>query len=144
VEKHDFTMLVLALAKEKGMSPVQLQKSVFLLGKLLPPEVLPNTYYDFRPYNYGPFCNEVYEAARNLEQDGLASVTQSDPDGYRRYAATSAGIAEGEKLLAEFPARVAKYAGELVDWVLSQTFASLVTTVYSQYPEYRINSVFRY
>ena len=55
LQKKEWTLLVIALAGGRPLSPVELQKSVFLMGQLLPNEVLPEDYFEFVSYNCGPF-----------------------------------------------------------------------------------------
>jgi len=140
--KEDWTLLAIALALGQPLSPVQLQKTVFLFGELLPDEVLPDDFYKFVPYNYGPFCPEVYKDAETLAEEGLVQISSVAGQGYSQYAATSEGITEGERLRELLPPSVAEHAGIIVEWVRAQTFRGLVSEIYRRYPQYRANSVF--
>jgi hypothetical protein len=142
LQKKDWTMLAIALAAGQPLAPVQLQKSVFLFGELLPDEVLPEDFYEFIPYNYGPFCPEVYRDAERLAEEGLVQISSVTAHGYSQYAATPQGIAEGDRLRKLLPSRVAEHARVIVDWVRAQTFSGLVSEIYRRYPAYRVNSVF--
>lgn len=142
LHKKDWTLLAVALADGKPLSPVQLQKSVFLFGKLLPSEVLTEDFYEFVPYNYGPFCPEVYRDAEELAQEGLVQISSVATHGYSQYSATPAGIAEGYRVRELLPSSVAEHAKAIVEWARAQTFRGLVSAVYEKYPEYRANSVF--
>src|SRR5215218_3201395 len=104
--KKDWTLLAIALAGGQPLSPVQLQKSVFLFGELLPDEALPEDFYEFVPYNYGPFCPEVYKDAETLAEEGLVQISSAAGHGYSQYSATPEGIAEGERLRGVLPSRV--------------------------------------
>ena len=142
LQKKDWTLLAIALAEGKPLSPVQLQKSVFLFGKLLPSEALPEDFYEFAPYNYGPFCSEVYRDAEELAQAGLVQISSVATHSYSQYSATPAGIAEGYRVRELLPSNVDEHAQAIVEWVRAQTFKALVSAVYEKYPEYRTNSVF--
>jgi hypothetical protein len=142
LRNKDWTLLAIALADGGPLSPVQLQKTVFLFGKLLPDEVLPEDFYEFVPYNYGPFCREVYTDAEELAEEGLVQISSVMGHGYSQYSATPEGIEEGRSLLAFLEPYVAEHARVIVEWVRAQTFRGLVSTIYEKYPEYRANSVF--
>jgi uncharacterized protein YwgA len=71
----DWTLLVIAAADPKPLQPVQLQKSLFLLGRNLSPEQLQvKEFYDFQPYDYGPFCSDIYSNAEKLSDEGLIRI----------------------------------------------------------------------
>lgn len=140
--KKDWTLLAIALAAGQPLSPVQLQKSVFLFGELLPEEVLPDDFYEFVAYNYGPFCPEIYRDAETLAEEGLVQISSVAGHGYSQYAATPEGITEGELLRGLLPPRVTEHAKTIVEWVRAQTFKGLVSEIYRRYPRYRANSVF--
>jgi uncharacterized protein YwgA len=134
-------MLAIGCAKNRGLSPVQLQKVLFLLGKELPSEV-GSDFYDFSPYNYGPFDRAVYTDASMLSLTGCVAVTKS-PGGYNEYSATPDGLQMVCKLKTELPPRAVAYVESVVDWAQSLSFSELVRAIYSKYPEYRENSVFQ-
>ena len=80
--------------------PVRVQKFLFLIDREIP-ELIDGPYFDFEPYDYGPFDAQVYR-----ELDAL--VTQGDVDvdttkRYRRYSLTKAGCAKGAKTLDDCP-----------------------------------------
>src|SRR5436190_18669612 len=81
MEPKDWTLLVISAADSRGLSPVQLQKSLFLLERRLseeaPAEKLGESFYEFVPYNYGPFDVKVYQDAEALEERGLVTIQSS-------------------------------------------------------------------
>ena len=92
-----------------------------------PNEVLPEDYYEFVPYNYGPFCTEVYADAETLAEEGLVQISYVAAHGYSQYAATPEGIEEGERLYTLLPPREAEHVKLIVDWVRAQSFSGLVS-----------------
>ena len=78
LQRKDWTLLAIALAGGLPLSPAQLQKAVFLFGEQMPKDVLPEDFYDFQPYNYGPFCRDVYTDAEELAAEGLVEIS-ADP-----------------------------------------------------------------
>lgn len=139
--RKDWTLLAIAAAKLKGLSPVQLQKTLFLLGREMP-EAVGRDFYDFTAYHYGPFDRAVYTDAEELAVAGEVEVTQRAGENWNRYLVTREGEIRASYLEREVP-QAAKYLDELLDWVLRQTFQGLVTAIYAKYPEMRANSVFQ-
>jgi uncharacterized protein YwgA len=85
----DWTLLVIAAAAGNAVSPVQLQKALFVLGDKL--ELPAGERYLFEPYDYGPFCKAIYSDAESLESKGLVLVEHGGR--FRHYFATAAGLA---------------------------------------------------
>ena len=141
-DRKNWALLVLALAEGRPFSPVQLQKSLFLIGKKLPSSEMPANFYRFEPDNYGPFCGEIYDDVRELAAERLAFITRA-PGNYLEYAATDKGIAQGKNVAESLPKDVVEYCQKLIDWVRGQSFRSLVSSIYREFPEYKTNSIFQ-
>ncbi len=140
--RKNWTLLVIAAARGEPMSPVQLQKSLFLLGRnLTPAQLQADRFYTFRNYDYGPFNQAIYEHAEQLEAERL--VSGEVKRNYRRYAATMNGVHEAERLRAGLDPAVNGYVDRVVGWVRSLPFDQLVREIYRLYPETKVNSVFR-
>jgi len=143
MERCDWNLLVLSAARGEPLSPVQLQKSLFLLERNLPPGVLGQDFYQFEPYNYGPFDSNAYADANVLAFRGLARSSQAAQGNWTQYSATPEGIEHARELGAMLPEGVVEYVEKLVRWVRNQSFSSLVREIYRRYPETKINSVFK-
>jgi hypothetical protein len=135
-------LLAIDAAGAQGLSPVQLQKALFLLGKAAP-EAIGDQWYEFKPYHYGPFDRAVYVEAERSSKKGEIEVSQRDGENWNRYAITRDGEIRVSYILRETPAATVTYLGQLVAWVQAQTFQALVTAIYAKYPEMRANSVFQ-
>jgi hypothetical protein len=142
MDRSDWNLLVLSAAGGAHLSPAQLQKCLFLLGKALPQVVGTDSFYNFRPYNYGAFDEAVYFDAGRLQQRGLARIDKTN-FGWNVYAASPQGLAVAQTLRQQIPAEVTDYVTRLVAWARSLSFADLVRAVYEAYPETRANSIFR-
>jgi hypothetical protein len=59
VTRQQLLLAILAAAKGRSYSPVQIQKAVFLITRNLPGLVTEGEGIDFHPYDYGPFDSEV-------------------------------------------------------------------------------------
>ena len=140
MQRDDWTLLAIALAGRTPMTPVQLQKTLFLLSKQMP-NAVGDDFYDFRPYNYGPFDRQVYVDAEELSRKGL--ITIDTKNRFAEYSATHAGV-EAARRLAAGATVAADYLSRIVLWAQSLSFQQLVRAIYAKYPEYRENSVFQY
>src|SRR5262245_55099470 len=125
-------MLAISSARGRGLSPVQLQKVLFLLGKELP-LVVGDRFYQFQPYNYGPFDKNVYQDAEGLSFAGYVSIANST--SVTEYSATPEGLAYAELIRAKAPQRGIEYLGKIVEWAQSLSFSGLVRAIYNKYPE---------
>jgi len=139
MDRQDWVLLALSFGGAKGLSPVQLQKSLFLLGKEIP-EV--TNFYQFYAHNYGPFCKDIYTDAEHMAEAGLVAIER--PRAYSTFLITPAGQARINGVRAEIPNRAFTYLQDAVAWTQKQSFSGLVRAIYDKYPEYRVNSVFQY
>src|SRR5690242_17212272 len=127
------------MAKERGLSPVQLQKCLFVLGKELPAEV-GDDFYDFIPYNYGPFDRLIYRDATALSLQGLLAVSAVPGQRYNEYSLTPSGITTFESIKKFAPSKAVQFLESVVHWAQGLSFSDLVRAIYEKYPEYKANS----
>ncbi|MEW5911296.1 MAG: hypothetical protein AB1814_01970 [Thermodesulfobacteriota bacterium] len=141
MDRKEWALLAIAAAQGDFLTPVQLQKSVFLMDRNLQ-EMLGPSGYDFTPYHYGPFDARVYDDAELLQLEGAVEIKKAEGDRWSEYSATAAGLIRAEELKARIPPDAAAYIGEVVKWARSLTFQQLIRAIYRKYPEMRANSVF--
>jgi len=132
--------LAIAAGGHEGLTPVQVQKTLFLLGDKCS-ELVGEHFYEFKPYDYGPFDVAVYDDARKLEADGLVSISPDPGHRFNMYRITVKG-ADAKLPTAQFPTAAVDYLRAVVDWAKPLTFSQLVTSIYKAYPEMRENAVF--
>lgn len=138
--KRDLVLAALAPAGGKPHSPVQVQKLLFLLDREAA-DLVGGPYFDFQPYDYGPFDKRVYSVLEGLDVAELVTIRS---DGWKRsYALTPAGQRKGEQLLEQLPAQAKRYIRRASAFVRELNFIELVSAIYQQYPEMRQNSVIR-
>lgn len=142
MNRQDWLLLVLA-STEKALTPVQLQKSLFLLEKTLPDGLLAEGYYEFVPYDYGPFDSAIYQDADMLANQQLVSIVPSPTGRWREYSIGRVGLHRIGQVQSELPETVRDYVRQLVEWVQTKSFSQLVRYIYDRYPEYKVNSVFQ-
>ncbi len=139
MNRVDFLLKIIAAADGEAVTPAQLQKVAFRLGMEWT-EYLPDDYYAFRKYDYGPFSAEIYRDAEQLERQGKITISINPRGGWKEYSVTRYEL---DADLEEIPEQVLLYIDETVRWARTLSFQGLVREVYRMYPEYRENSVFQ-
>lgn len=140
----DWVLLAIDASPRKSLSPVQLQKALFLFSRNLDDsQRQTDGFYDFEPYDYGPFDRAVYDDAENLEVNGDIVIDSPSSTGRRRYTATPGGSQRAARIRESLGAEVQEYLDRAVGWVTSLSFNGLVKAIYNEYPEMRANSVFQ-
>lgn len=142
LQRRDWLLVALAGAKGGVLTPVQLQKSLFLLGRRLP-QLQAEGFYIFLPHHYGPFCVDIYRDAEELEREHLVEIVKSEKGNWKEYKLTAQGKKRASTLRSRLPSPVVEYVDLVVQWTQSLGFAELVRKIYALFPEYRINSVFQ-
>lgn len=139
-----WTLLAVAEAGDAGLSPVQLQKAIFLLSRRAPEAAsAPGGFYAFEPYDYGPFSPAVYSDAERFALMGLITIGPSLRAPQRRYAVTEGGRAEAARIAKDAPPGALAYLRRVIEWIKPLNFNQLVRAIYAEFPEMRENSVFR-
>jgi hypothetical protein len=142
MKRQDWTLLAISSANGGGLSAVQLQKVLFLLEQDLPKEI-GEGFYNFVPYNYGPFDPTVYKDADHLSLQGFVNISQ--PTGrYNVYKVTPEGADRARHLEHEAPPRALQHLRNVIAWVQKLSFAELVRAIYTRYPAMKANSVFSF
>ncbi len=144
MESKDLTLLAIASANSR-LQPVQLQKSLFLLGEKVPENVLPKSMrYQFKAYDYGPFSADIYSHAEELEKEGLVSIVRSPQSRYKEYEITPAGLDRARSIASSDRSYISNYLAQLVAYTQSISFNQLVSSIYREFPEMKKNSVFNH
>ena len=139
MERQDWLLLVLAAAGGKPLSPLQLQKSLFLVGHDLA-KLVRSDFYTFRPFDYGPFDATVYRDAEDQAAQGLVTV-RSHPVTKRVFSLTTTGVTRARVLETELPVEAVRHCRYIVQWAQSQTFQELTQAIYERFPAYAERSV---
>jgi hypothetical protein len=143
MNRRELVLAILAAANGRPYSPAQLQKTAFLITANIPWVISEGASFGFRPYDYGPFDSAVYSEAQILRDSGDADISPAPWGRWVIYAATPQGVARGNELLNSIQSDAADYIRNVSNWALSQSFTSLVKSIYESYPEMRANSIFR-
>ena len=136
-------LMALACAPEGVLSPVQLQKTLFLVAERAGGHIGQENLYKFVAHNYGPFSVEIYQDIDALAQEDKVNVAPGRLQRWKSYKLTENGRVEAEKALAELAPEVKDFLEDVVDWVVKRDFPDLLRAIYNEYPQYAVNSVFR-
>jgi len=140
--QYDVTLAALAVSNGAVQTPVQIQKLLFLLDKKIP-EALDGPHFSFVPHNYGPFDRGIYDVLDVLEEQGLVEISRDPHLQWSKYRTTPDGQEEGKKILDHLNPKTYEYIKELSAFVRKLSFSQLVSAIYKEYPEMKVNSVFQ-
>lgn len=137
-------IILAAMAASEGAihTPVQIQKLLFLIDKKLSTE-LGGPFFDFTPYNYGPFDRRIYDLLSTLHLRGDVEIIPNPALSWRQYRLTSEGQISGKQILESLKPEIADYIRKLSDFVRGLSFTELVAVIYQHFPEMKANSVFQ-
>ena len=136
--------LLLALSKSPGgaMSPVQIQKALFLFGQEVG-GLIGAEFYSFEPYDYGPFDAAICVDLRRLANEGRVRGKWSPGRSWKNYMLTGSGRNAVLAIENGADPRLTDFLRRTVEWVTERSFSDLLRSVYTAYPEFAVNSVFR-
>jgi hypothetical protein len=111
-------------SSRRGLTPAQLQKSLYLLGEAFPTELGPD-FYKFRSINAGHFSQQIYTDAEVLAKQGLVLIEVSEQEGWQHYSATTAGIIRARVLEDGLNPLVLQRLRRIVEWARNRSFNQL-------------------
>lgn len=132
-------LIAVSAAGDTGLTPIQLQKSLFIIGKSLK---LKN-YYNFTPYSYGPFDQQIYIDAEILSAKLLLNVTYDKSYRYPRYIISNKGLEEAKDIRKKVKDEKVDFIFKTVGFIKSLSFKQLLKIVYETYPSFAVNSIFK-
>ena len=135
--REHILIAIIAAAGDSGLGRLQVQKSAFLLAEEFEGR-LPENFYQFKPYMYGPFTRDIYDDVERLSDGPLIEMLTGD-DGRPRYRLS--GDSSWQLSLSQ---DLQSGVNNVVGWVSRMSFAELVRAIYFMHPEQRENSVFEY
>jgi len=139
LNRHDMMLAAMSGSGCAPFQPVHVQKLFFLIDEKLG-AALGGKYFDFEPYDYGPFDKVVYAELDAMCAEGLVAIKGSG--SYREYTLTEADVERGRTTVAKLSGNLPQSLSTLARFVRSLGFAELVSAVYRAYPAMKVNSVF--
>ena len=124
VEPKDWLLLAIAAAGEAGLSPIQLQRSLFLLSQKRKTHVGPE-FYQFEPGDAWPFSRALYEDLDAFVAAGDV-VKEYRPESTRSiFRLADSGRTLAEELQPRLKPEASSYLEEAVAWVTEQSTLDL-------------------
>ncbi|NNH47557.1 SocA family protein [Stenotrophomonas maltophilia] len=140
MDRMEVMLAALASGAHEEFSPVQLQKLMFLIDRNIG-SAIGGPFFDFKPYDYGPFDVGVYNEFSVLSELEMGDC-HGDGKG-RRYRLNDEGRARAQEVIAKLQPEVRDYMKSIAEFVQKVSFTTLVSSIYKHYPEMKVNSVFR-
>jgi len=124
------------------MSRLRIMKALFLLSQENEEPLA--EFYEFEPYLYGPISFDVYSDLRELQLEGLVLEQRAIGRTWDYYRLTPAGEEAARTVVEEevSPATYRKLR-EIKSHVNSLNFMGLLRYVYTKYPKFAAESVFK-
>jgi hypothetical protein len=140
-ERRDWLIVALSESPRGELSPVQIQKAMFLFKEGAQNYFAEEQFYDFSPYHFGPFDPDIYYDLEALEKRGLVQIERSETGKRRAYVLTAQGKDYSAQIKSE-TRRASAYLGNITRWVAKKSFPELLRYIYRRWPQYRVNSIF--
>lgn len=121
--REDWTLLTLATAK-KSLLPIQLQRSLYLLGQQFP-KLTAEAFYTFRTISSGQFSEEVYRDANLFALLGQVSIDTLESGG-REYRITPKGLERAHELERRANPDAIQFLRRTVAWARTRSVDQLV------------------
>ncbi len=134
MSKEDFILKILSLASDVSFSPVQIQKLFFLVEKRIGYEA---KHFNFTPYHYGPYDEELTILIKQLVSDG--KITSSIIDGIIHYSISTGFQNNIDDFLDE--SKRSFISQKLIPFIKSKSFLELCYSIYKEFPEMAKRSV---
>lgn len=146
MKRRDWLLLFAAYeGAPDGLDPVRFQKGLFLFARRA--AVPARSRYMFKAYDYGPMSPGIYRDLDRLVADGLLERVPVHGKSWSRYKPSKITFREGERILKraedEQLLDAARELFQIKQDVSSLRFNELLERVYSEHPEFAVNSIFR-
>lgn len=122
ITREDWALL--AIAATRGLTPVQLQRTLYLLGQRFP-KLSASGFYEFRPIGAGDFSEQIYRDAEALSEKGLVTIGESEREGTREYRVTPAGAERARLLERQLRSPVLHELRTVVAWARTRSVEQL-------------------
>lgn len=139
------TVLEFLSGSDKQLDPIRIMKGLFVFSMEAPEAWLPKEErHHFVPYSYGPYSQQVNSDLGQLGIKGYVQMTLVPGKSWSYYSLTSEGESVAERIAPAFNPAAIDYLRRLREFVVNLSFRQLLDTIYAKYPEYAVNSVFKF
>jgi uncharacterized phage-associated protein len=117
MNRHELVLAVLAAGGGAVVhTPVQVQKLFFLIDRKLA-ESIGGPFFNFIPYDYGPFDKEVYRVIEELSDNGDAEIIHNLYLRLNEYRLTPEGHQKGSRILNSVGTDTGEFIKRLSEFV---------------------------
>jgi uncharacterized protein YwgA len=146
VKRRDWLLLYAAYeGAPDGLDPIRFQKGLFLFSQRA--QVPTRSKYTFKPYDYGPMSTGIYSDLDRLVDDGLLERVPVRGKRWARYKPSKVTFLEGQRILKQAEDEklldAARELFRIKQEVSGLRFNELLERVYTEHPEFAVNSIFR-
>lgn len=131
-DRDRFIINVFGTIPDETLSPVQTQKLFFLLEKRLG-----RNYFDFKPYHYGPYDKNLTDTLTMLYCNGLIQIKNINGINHYQLNKDCSSITENF-----FNENEKNFIKDLISFIKNLSFRQLCMSIYKEFPEMSVNSVF--
>lgn len=139
MNKENLILITLSVKSEEYFSPIQIQKTLFLINEKIS-KVRDWEIFNFIPYAYGPFDKEIYVFLSNLVKNDYIACAKFN--NYFEYKIIEKGLVKIKNLVDSLPPNDYDYIQRIVNFTTTVSFRELVSAIYREYPEMKVNSIF--
>lgn len=119
---------------------IRMQKAIFLLTQRGAPSW--RDAYDYRPYNWGPYCRDLTDDLTAMVQAGVLRVSHAGKAStYGHYVTTDVGEQVANQFWRSLEPREAEFIRSVLSYVTHKDFNGLLQEVYEAYPDYASRSI---
>ena len=136
--KKDWVLLALDAA---ALDRLRVMKALFLVWLHYNRNI--HDYFEFVPYLYGPCSFEVYSILSDLQRDKLAVQAPESPLAWAPYYLTQRGKEEATEAKKRAKPDEQEAIRKWAQFAESTDFHNLLRHVYTQAPDFAVNSLVR-
>jgi hypothetical protein len=127
--------------ESEPLDRLRMQKGVFLLEQKGPADW--RDLYQYRPYNWGPYSDELAADVNNLLAGELLEREPWPERRYAGYKTTPAGEQVARAACATLTPQYADFIARVRRFVTTRSFNQLLRDVYAEFPAFAVASQFR-
>ena len=141
MDRPELILSVLSISGNNFLTPIKIQKLFFLIDRKLAGDLHnEQPFFQFEPFHYGPFDRQVYIELAKLSDQGFLTIDTSSR--IRKYSLTDEGILKGVEVLGQIEEPLRNKIQMLSKFVQGLSFSQLISSIYKEYPEMKVNSIF--
>jgi|SRR3989304_3135587 len=132
---------ILLALKRIPLDRIHIMKTLFLIWHRSGRKM--TGYFQFEPYLYGPCSFEVYSMLGNLQANGFIVQPPHPAPQWVNYYLTDRGKKEAEEAEKRVSPNILRLIEEVANEVSRLNFYELLRSVYTEAPDFAVNSMFK-